>query len=151
MKLIGQMVEKCPNLLNPLFESENWTEVADSFQQNEHLSFYAETFGSLILRCPQLLTKSPEELQESHKAIYLNANKIETSLVWFRKGELRKMITTDPRLIFWIYCKMTPLGASQVSTVKFNALQVFHVNCSYFLHRELKFCWFISFFRFIVS
>ena len=56
-KMIGKIIEKCPNLLNPIFnETEKWLEVCNYFtyfgSENDpnKLRFGAESFGQIILR-----------------------------------------------------------------------------------------------------
>ena len=106
---LGSLVQKWPNLLNPLFETSNWLAVTEYLtidiepeleETNSHsLQFNAVSFGSIITRCPQLLTRDVEQLARNFRAILFMDRRIEPCNIFLTNRQVKEMILTDPSIL----------------------------------------------------
>jgi len=112
-ELLGSLVQKCPNLLNPLFETSLWLAVAEyltidiepepEFEidstNNHSLQFNPVSFGTIIRRCPHLLTRDAEQLARNFRAILFMDRRIEPCNIFLTNRQVKDMILTDPSIL----------------------------------------------------
>lgn len=101
-ELIGSLVEKFPNLLNPLFdEMSKWYDICNYFALDDTkvLGIQAGSFGRMIRKCPHLLSRPVEQVDQTYRTLLHMASKIEPCNIFLSTAELKKMMLRDPSIM----------------------------------------------------